>query len=80
MQEQAVKELINRFTIEELCKFEQKMIDGHRMPKDKIPGGKPSEQLEHISVAMWCLQQSEINGSDPIDEIANSYNREKSMN
>ncbi len=71
MQIKAIKNLLDKFTIDELRLKEEQLLEGEELSFDEVEGEDEGEQLTHLTGAIWCIEEAAKNGSIPQSEVRN---------
>jgi hypothetical protein len=75
MQIKAIKNLLDKYSIEELKQKEEQLLEGEELSFDDVEGEDEGEQLTHLTGAIWCIEQAKTNGSKPHSEVRNFISR-----
>jgi hypothetical protein len=59
----AIKQLVESYTIEELVKAEEALLEEQPLAIE-VDGNDEGEQLTHVMAAIWILQDMEKTGQD----------------
>ncbi|MFY0672159.1 MAG: hypothetical protein JXQ87_02060 [Bacteroidia bacterium] len=75
MQIKAIKNLLDKYSIEELKQKEEQLLEGETLSFEDVEGEDEGEQLTHLTGAIWCIDQAEKNGTKPQSEVRNFISR-----
>jgi hypothetical protein len=75
MQIKAIKNLLDKYSLEELQSKENALLEGEELSFDDVEGVDDGEQLTHLTGAIWCIEESTKKGTKPQAEVRNFVSR-----
>jgi len=71
MQIKAIKNLIDKFSLDELKAKENQLLEGEDLSFDEVEGVDEGEQLTHLTGAIWCIEEASTKNGNPQNEVRN---------
>lgn len=71
MQVKAIKNLLEKFDLEQLKNLENQLLEGEELDFNEVEGEDEGEQLTHLSGAIWCIEEAAKNNTKAQSEVRN---------